>query len=206
MTFRKIHLLTTNCLGIILLVLIAISTSGYAETASFKPDSMTMEFHGEMLTAMIQSTPLKQVLKKFSQSTGTKVIWQGRETERMIQVRFTDLPIVEAVRRILRNDNYILYYTSTKGKGRLERILIVPRSEGEEKVLIAKAVPEARMFAIDEEPEGEIPEWHTIGPDDYDQQEFIADLEEQLVLQGDTEALEAIMQMLAREPNLYKEE
>ena len=64
----------------------------------------------------------------------------------------------------------------------------------------------SRMFAMPEESALEIPEWHTIGPDNYDHQEFIANLEEQLLLQGDVETAEALMEQFANEPNLYEEE
>jgi hypothetical protein len=196
--------LIMNLLTKVFLLVLVMSTLSSAATNSFGRDTMTMEFHGEKLTAIINDVPLNHVIKELSKSTGIVVVWQGHEAERVIQLRFTDLSLVEAIRKILWIENYILYYASGTGTEKLEKILIVPHSRGEEKVL--RATREAKMSAMDEVPEEAIAEWHTIPPDNFDQQEFLADLEEQLLLQGETEAADALREQLANEPNLYEED
>jgi hypothetical protein len=202
--FSRKNILTMNVLTKVFLLVLGMCTLSSAATNSFGRDTMTMEFHGEKLTAIINDVPLKQVIKELSESTGIVVVWQGQEAERVIQLRFTDLSLVEAIRKILWNENYILYYTPAKGKDKLEKVLIVPQCQREEKVL--RATREAKMHAMEEVPEEAIAEWHTIPPDNFDQQVFLANLEEQLVLQGETEAADALREQLANEPNFYEED
>jgi hypothetical protein len=187
-----------------LVILTMMHGPAYAARTSFNPETMTMEFQGEKLSAMIKAVPLKQVIKEFSESTGVEVVWQGRETERMVQVRFAGLSVDDAARRLLRNENYVLYYSAGPGKEKLEKIVIVPRGErAEDQEFIPPSAPEKRMLTMVEEPESEIPAWNEVEAADYDQYELIEALEEHLLLQGDTETADALMQDLQSETNPY---
>jgi len=201
MIARKKHLHLTKLLGNILMVLIVTSSRGYGETSQLDPAGVEIELQGGRLTAAITSAPLRKVMKEFGRSTGVKVLWQGREAERMVGVRFTDLFPDEAVRRILHSENYVLFYTSSKGREKLEKILIIPHEGGRESPLeIPKTVPEPKLLAMVERAEA-LEEWYEMEPVPFDQHEMIEALQEELILQGEMDALENLMQALDRDGN-----
>ena len=201
MIARKKHLLLTKLLGNILMVLIVTSSRGYGETSQLDPAGVEIELRGGKLTAAITSAPLRKVMKEFSRSTGVKVLWQGREAERMVGVRFTGLFPDDAVRRILHSENYVLFYTSTKGREKLEKILIIPHEGGRKAPLeIPKTVQEPKLLAMVERAE-ELEEWYEMEPVPFDQHEMIEALQEELILRGEMDALENLMQALDRDGN-----
>jgi hypothetical protein len=202
--FTRMLLLRVHLLGKLLLIVLGLSTSVYAATTSFKPQTMAMVFHGEKMSAIINDVPLTQVIKEFSKSTGIKVVWQGGETARIVKLNFTALSPGEAARRVLKNENYILYYTCPAGKEKLEKIIIIPREKGEKKqTLVAQIDPETNSYLMTDEPEFEIPEGEEMEePVDYDNQELIDILREQLLSEGNIEAAESLSQSMDNAPLL----
>jgi hypothetical protein len=94
------------------------------------PTSTTVQFPGRMalqdgkLTARIVSGPLPQVMDEVSKLSGAQIRWMDQDSNETVSIEFADLSLSEAVRRILGERNFILFYTSAKREGTLSQIWI----------------------------------------------------------------------------------
>jgi hypothetical protein len=78
------------------------------------------------LTAQVVTTPLRQVMEEMSRVSGAQVRWlSGQAEEKPVSVEFTALPLPEALRRILREMNFLLFYTSTGNSTKLTEVWIL---------------------------------------------------------------------------------
>ena len=65
------------------------------------------------LTARLTTTPLRQVMEEVSRVSGARIRWlRGQAEERLVSAEFTALPLPEALRRILGETDFLLFYTS----------------------------------------------------------------------------------------------
>lgn len=87
------------------------------------------------LTARIAAAPIRQVLEEVSSLTGARVLWLGQEEEGRVSVEFTDLPFPDALRKILGERNFMLFYTSRGEETRLSEIWISSASVVKEQAL-----------------------------------------------------------------------
>jgi hypothetical protein len=92
-------------------------------TAVTLPGQITLQ--DGRLTAQVVATPLRQVMEEMSRLSGARVRWvSGQAKEKPVSVEFTALPLPEALRRILREMNFLLFYTSTGNSVKLTEIWI----------------------------------------------------------------------------------
>ena len=96
------------------------------------------------LTAQVVATPLRQVMEEMSRVSGARVRWlSGQAEEKPVSVEFSALPLPEALRRILREMNFLLFYTSTGNSVKLTEVWIlsgIGRSQAERTPPLASPV------------------------------------------------------------------
>ncbi len=99
------------------------------------PGKITLQ-DGKM-TAWIVGAPLRRVLEEVSKLSGARARWLSLDGEEPVSVEFTDLPFSEALRRILREKDFVLFDPSAGERARLPQIWIYPRGQaGGQLVLI----------------------------------------------------------------------
>ena len=84
------------------------------------------------LTARLSATPLKKVLEDISKLSGARLRWLGGVAEeRPVSVGVTALPLAEALRQILGESNFLLFYASGGEDTRLTQIWISSKKTGD---------------------------------------------------------------------------
>ena len=83
------------------------STVGHGQTVKTTP---VVEFSQARLTVKINETPLTTVLKVLAERTGARIILVGASDE-TVGADFTNQPLEEGLRRLLRGRNLALFYT-----------------------------------------------------------------------------------------------
>jgi hypothetical protein len=78
------------------------------------------------LTAQIASLSLHQVMKEISRLSGAEVLWLGQAEEEQISAEFSAIPLAEALRRLLGEKNFMLFYVGAGRETRLAQIWISP--------------------------------------------------------------------------------
>ena len=91
------------------------------------PGKITLQ-DGKM-TARIVAAPLRRVIEEVSRLSGAQARWPSRDGEEPVSVEFTDLPLSEALRQILREKDFVLFEPSAGERARLPRISIYPRAQ-----------------------------------------------------------------------------
>lgn len=83
------------------------------------------------LTAHLHGVPLRQVMADVSRRGAVQVRWLDAGVgEQEVSAAFTDLPLPEALKRMLRGTNFMFFYTSPREGLRLTQIWIASRGEG----------------------------------------------------------------------------
>ena len=110
------------------------------------------------LTARIATVPLRQVMEEISRLSGAQVRWLSQQGEgEPVSVEFTALPFSEAMRQILREQNFMLFYTVSRGEPRLIQIWISAKGKAEEQsVVMSQPVESGETALRAEEPVKEI--------------------------------------------------
>jgi hypothetical protein len=99
-------------------------------TAAPSPDSASRAFPAVLtlqdgkLTAHISSLPLHQVMEEVSRLSGAEVLWLGQEEEEQISAEFSAIPLAEALRQLLGEKNFMLFYVGAGQETRLAQIWI----------------------------------------------------------------------------------
>ena len=97
------------------------------------------------LTARIKVAPLRQVMEEISRLSGARVRWLSQGGDEPVSVEFPPLPFPEALRRILGEKNFLLFYSSSGEGPRLARIWISSKGKpGGQGVFTLQPVPEGR--------------------------------------------------------------
>ena len=131
--------------------------------------SLTMALHGGLLTADVAGTPVSRVMQEVGRLTGAEVRWLGAVGEEPISVRFTDVPLADAIARLVGPRSFLLVASAAGALPPITRVVILAsgerpvlepetprvRSEDAEGALDAAAAlapqaPAARRRAIDE--------------------------------------------------------
>lgn len=76
------------------------------------------------LIMRLETVPLCQVMAEFSRQSGIQVRWLNTCGEELISVVFTDLPLAEALPRILEQQQFLLVYHSTSTGRQLAEVWI----------------------------------------------------------------------------------
>jgi hypothetical protein len=98
--------------------------------AAPSPDSAPRTFPAVLtlqdgkLTAQIASLPLHQVMEEVSRLSGAEVLWLGQAEEEQISAEFSAIPLAEALRRLLGEKNFMLFYVGAGQETRLAQIWI----------------------------------------------------------------------------------
>lgn len=106
------------------------AASGYAESHPADPVPKVLALEEGKITVKITSTSLREVMEEVGRLIGVEVSWSGKGTGRTVSVNLSDLSVEDAVRRILRKENYVLFYSPNEDREELSRILVLPRNAG----------------------------------------------------------------------------
>jgi hypothetical protein len=90
--------------------------------------------HGK-LTVHMPSTTLNQAMKELCRVTGIEVLWMRPESNVSVSLGLNDKPVIEAVRHILDGENYMLLFSSQDREEVISRILILPKSDGDDRTV-----------------------------------------------------------------------
>jgi hypothetical protein len=106
------------------------------------------------LTVHTRKAPLRQVMEEISRLSGVQVRWmEPNAGEQEVSVKLTDFPVSAVLRRVLRETNFILFYTGTGEGATLTHIWIASKGEGgEQPVLERQPDPPVEATPVAEEP------------------------------------------------------
>lgn len=131
------------------------ATYALGPTAVNFPGQMTLQ--DGKLTARIMAAPLRQVMEEVSRLSGAQVLWLSQAGEEPVSVEFSALPFSEALRRILGERNFLLFYTTMGEEGRLIQIWISSGGTGRgQPVLIPQPVSQWETTQVTEGPDVDI--------------------------------------------------
>ena len=121
-------------LGVMLLLITSAKPPVFAAGAASasKTPLVKMTVNGGKLSAQIKAAPLRAVIMEVSRLTGAEVFWLSRRDEDLVSANFSELPLNEALERIL-NTNFALSYMLMGNDRKLAAIRIGSRSEFERK-------------------------------------------------------------------------
>jgi hypothetical protein len=86
-------------------------------------------FQGEKLTASFTSTSLHQAMEEISKVSGVQIRWLDTRGEEPITVEFIALPLSQAIPRLLKDRNFLLFYSSTRTGAQLTQVWISCRKK-----------------------------------------------------------------------------
>lgn len=128
MSFRMKSTFLTAVAGVSLSALLIVpGIPAYGETHPVDPVPKSMWMQDGRLSVRITSAPLRQIVEDLGRFTGVEVSWLGKGTGRKLSVNLAGLTVEEAFRRILREEGYVFFYTTTEGEEKLARVLIHSR-------------------------------------------------------------------------------
>jgi len=110
----------------------------------------------ETITARIDGVPLRQVLEEVARQSGARVYWVKQSEDRAVSAAFTALPVPEALRRLLGEGNFLLFYTSAAQGARLTQMWISPGRLSEQQPLpLSSSASGVKPPALPEKSSGE---------------------------------------------------
>ncbi len=133
--------------------------------------SASMALHEGLLSADVAGTPVSRVMEEVGRLTGAEVRWLGAAGEEPVSVRFSDVPLTDAIGRLLGTRSFLLVASGPGASPPIIRVVILasgerpglepeaPRvpSEDAERALdaavataLAPEAPAVRLHAIDE--------------------------------------------------------
>jgi hypothetical protein len=131
------------------------TASALGPVAATFPGQLT--FQGGKLTARVMGASLRQVMEEVSRLSGAQVRWLNQNGEELVSVEFTDLSFSEALRRILREKNFLLFYTATGRETRLAQIWISSGGKAEEQLVLKRQpTPQEETTAVVQEPSEDV--------------------------------------------------
>lgn len=136
---RWLFWITNPCLtGILMSLVLGSPATGAANTN----EPVAVNFPGKLtlldgkLTAQIMSASLRQVMEEVSKLSGAQVHWLSHEDQdTRVSVEFADLPLSEALRRILGDKNFAFSFTSTKDGERLLQVWVFSKRQAQEQAV-----------------------------------------------------------------------
>jgi hypothetical protein len=91
-----------------------IFSSPAAHSDSFEDTDINMVFNGRSVSANLQGVSLQLILEKLKQEKGISFTGNESLLEKKISIRFNDLPLESALRRILSRINHVFFYDRNK--------------------------------------------------------------------------------------------
>lgn len=109
----------------ILLTLSSVSLEG-ADARSVARDNFpgTLSLHDGRLTANLNAAPLRQVMEEIGNLSGAEIVWLQRNIGGMVSADFSDVPLTRALRLLLGEKNFLLFYSSEKEGTHLSQIWV----------------------------------------------------------------------------------
>ncbi|MCS6925681.1 MAG: hypothetical protein NZ578_07255 [Candidatus Binatia bacterium] len=104
---------------------------GISTSSSAADEPKTLTFQNGRLSAHLSATPIRQVMEHLGSLTGARVLWLHQAEDTPVSVDFTDLPLADALRRILGGRNFMLFYRSSGQETWLSEIWISAPSGGQ---------------------------------------------------------------------------
>ena len=98
------------------------------DAATGHPNRKTT-FQGEKLTASFTSTSLHQVMEEISKVSDVQIRWLDTRGEEPITVEFIALPLSQVIPRLLKDRNFVLFYSSTRTGAQLTQVWISCRKK-----------------------------------------------------------------------------
>lgn len=111
-------------LTLVLVISGALLTQTTAYGATPKAFPGTLALHEGKLTAKLSAAPLRQVMQEIGNLSGAEIIWLQQDGAGTVSVNFKDVPFTRALRLILGEKNFLLFYSSTDGEAHLSQIWI----------------------------------------------------------------------------------
>lgn len=103
----------------------------------------TLVLHEGKLTAKLRAVPLKQVMQEIGDLSGAEIVWLQQNGTGTVSVDFSNVPLARALRLILSEKNFLLFYSSVDGEAHLSQIWI--SSGGGNQAATATSVSVARL-------------------------------------------------------------
>jgi hypothetical protein len=133
------------CLCIAMLCLISLAggvapTAAGAEAESLAPSSIEVSAEHDRLTVSAHEAPLDEVLQAVGAEAGVAIEIRGDLTSPVTSA-FVDVPLEEAIRRLLRGHSYTLYADDGEGERRIEISVIATSYAPAATAAAAKAAP-----------------------------------------------------------------
>ena len=142
---RKAHQ-TFNCrlMSLLLCLTLEISPAGAVYALNLAPGQISIQ--DGKLSVQINAAPLWQVMVEVSRVSGARVRWlNGQAEETPVSVEFAALPTPEALRRILGERSFLLFYTPTKQGAKLTEIWIASGTVSGQSGSFPLSAPQPRM-------------------------------------------------------------
>lgn len=136
----------------------ASGNEGQRKAADPKACVLSIKFSNHLVTVDLKNAPLETALQELSQKTGAEfTVWDASLSKDPLSIAFADLPLPEAIDRILRNYNYVLQYRDDHS---LRVIILASRASGE-----LSPAPSGSYVTVSAEPPGRsITSSSSIGP------------------------------------------
>lgn len=104
---------------------------GISSSRAAADELKNLTFQNGRLSAHFSAAPIRQVMEQLSSLTGARVCWLHQAEDTPVSVSFTDLPLADALRRILGERNFMLFYRSRGQETWLSEIWISAPSTGQ---------------------------------------------------------------------------
>ena len=117
-TWRWLLLFLTLFLGY------PLETAVQAKESNTTPVAEKIEFRDGKLTVRLVNASVPRILSEIGRRSGVEIVWLNHAMADTVSVEFTALPVAEALERILRGKNFLLFYTIQGKKEKLARVWI----------------------------------------------------------------------------------
>jgi hypothetical protein len=101
------------------------------------------------VTARLNAVPLHRVLEELGRLSGATIRWLGPESDASVSVDFMDLSLAEALRRLLHEKNFMLFYTLDGEAPRLAHIWISSPPTSGQPLWSAQSLPTSQGLSAD---------------------------------------------------------
>jgi hypothetical protein len=105
-------------------------TKAHALDSTREHPSEKILFQGETLTVTFTSTSLRQVMEELSRVSSVQIRWLDTGGNEPVTVDLVALPLSQAIPQLLRDRNFLLFYSSTKAGARLTQVWISSQKKG----------------------------------------------------------------------------
>ena len=83
-----------------------------------------LKLHEGKLTANLNAAPLRQVMEEIGNLSGAEIVWLQRNIGGMVTADFSDVPLTRALRLLLGEKNFLLFYSSEGEETHLSQIWV----------------------------------------------------------------------------------